>query len=122
MASTVTTMLIFMHIQHNYLKLVRKRSSLTQSDIAALLNLSDYSNICRWERGHHSPNMDALMLYHLLFDVPIETLFDRQKSEYRATILERIRAYLLRLKALDPDPKLIRRMGYLESTLTRLTA
>ena len=58
-----------MTILQNNLRLYRKQSHLTQSDIAYIMALADYLNISHWELGNKTPNVDILLMYHLLFDI-----------------------------------------------------
>jgi transcriptional regulator with XRE-family HTH domain len=111
-----------MLIQQNNLRLYRKQSQLTQSDIAFLMDLSDYSNISHWELGYKKPNIDILIIYHLLFDIPIESLFDRQKQELSESISKRIEGLLGMLKSTPEDDKVTNRIAFLTSALNRLTA
>jgi transcriptional regulator with XRE-family HTH domain len=111
-----------MLIQHNYMRTVRKRSLLTQTDIAFILKLSDYSNVSRWEAGLHKPSIEALLVYHLLFETPVESLFERQRTELVRTIIERIKERIDYLRSLESDPKIHSRITYLASVVTRLTS
>ncbi|MCW3128270.1 MAG: family transcriptional regulator [Bacteroidetes bacterium] len=110
-----------MLIQHNFLRIVRKRTHLTQVDIASILKISDFANVSRWEQGQKTPNVEMLLGYHLLFDIPIESLFDRQKHELKRAIIPRIQDRIRYLKTLDSDPKVQNRIDYLGSILSRIT-
>lgn len=107
---------------HHHLRMHRKRSQLTQADIAFIMQLSDYSSISRWEKGIRGPSIDMLMVYHLLFDTPIESLFMDHKHQLAKTISQRIFSRIAELKTMNPDPKLSHRIAFLEGALTRLTA
>jgi transcriptional regulator with XRE-family HTH domain len=122
MAAQITTLPITMLIQQNFLRIVRKRTQLTQVDIASILKISDFANVSRWEHGRNKPNVEVLLVYHLLFATPIETLFERQKHELKPVIIPRIRERISHLKSLESDLKVQSRIGFLESVLTRLTA
>jgi transcriptional regulator with XRE-family HTH domain len=111
-----------MFIQHNYLRIVRKRTHLIQGDIASILKISDPANVSRWEQGQKTPNVEVLLVYHLLFDTPIETLFDRQKHALKKIIIPRIKERIWYLKTLDTDAKIQSRIAHLESILSRLTS
>ena len=121
MATQVTTLPTIMLIQHNFLRIVRKRTQLTQIDIASILKISDFANVSRWEHGHTKPNVEVLLVYHLLFATPIETLFERQKNELKPIIIPRIRERISHLKTLPSDLKVQSRINFLEGVLTRLT-
>lgn len=109
-----------MLIQQNLLRLFRKRSDLTQADIASILRISDFSNVSRWEQGIRLPNVEVLMTYHLLFDIPIETLFERHKAELRQIIGPRIQERIDYLLTLGEDPKVICRVNFFSKALARI--
>lgn len=109
-----------MHIQQNYLRLARKRTQLIQVDLASILHISDFANISRWEKGIKSPGVEILLAYHLLFDIPVESLFERQRSDLKKILLPRIREHIAYLKGLESDPKIQGRIDCLISILTRL--
>jgi transcriptional regulator with XRE-family HTH domain len=100
----------------------RKQSKLTQSDISFIMDLSDVANISRWELGLRSPNVDMLIIYHLLFNIPVETLFARQKQELTEFTRKRIGQLLEALKLIPGDSKVASRVAFLDSVLTRLSA
>lgn len=112
-----------MDIQHTYLRTYRKRAQLTQADLASLMDLSDYSNVSRWEAGLRRPNIEMLLVYHLLFQIPVEELFERQKLELLSPICKRIEMRIQELKAIVPsDDRLAERIAFLEAALKRLTS
>jgi transcriptional regulator with XRE-family HTH domain len=106
--------------QHNYLRAFRKRTDLKQSDISFLLNQPDYSSISRCEKGHRNPSIEILLLYHLLFNVPIDSLFERQKDDLNEDLIVRIDLLIKELQQLEPSRKVNGRIAFLASTLTRL--
>ncbi len=73
----------------NYLRVYRKKSGLVQEDIAYLLNLPDYSNISRYEKGQRSPTTELLLTYHHLFDVPIESFYEQESETIRFNLIQR---------------------------------
>jgi len=109
-----------MYIQHNYLRMHRKRARLAQSDIAHVAALSDHSNVSRWENGTREPNIESLIVYHLLFDVPIESMFERQKQELKLSVYRRVLGRLETLRKMPQDRKLGFRIRFLETALARL--
>jgi len=105
---------------NHYLRMYRKRSQLTQSDIAFIMGLPEYTNISHWEKGRRTPNTEMILLYHLLFDVPVETLFNGQKDILSESVVERIESLITNLNQMESSPKIARRIAFLESTLKRL--
>lgn len=111
-----------MFIQHNHLRACRKNSPLTQSDIAFLLQLSDESNISRWEQGQRSLNIDVLLFYHILFNTPIEHLIERYKRNTENTLCEKITSLVALLKKNGLNEKVSCRVTFLETVIKRLTS
>lgn len=102
----------------NYLRVYRKRSPLTQSDIMFLLKLTDCSNISRSEKGQRTPSIELLLVYHFLFATSIESFFEPQSEIILTSLLERIEHLANDLKK-EGDANL--RIKFLEQTIIRLT-
>ena len=111
-----------MLIEQNNLRLHRKQSQLIQSDLGHIMGLADYSNISHWELGHKKPSPEVLIIYHLLFNISIESLYGRLKKELKQTIAERINQLIGQLKSVPSDAKIASRISFLESALNRLTS
>lgn len=109
-----------MQIQHQHLRMFRKRTPLLQCDIAYLLSMREDSSISRWEKGERQPAIDMLLIYHLLFDIPMEHVFESQKLGLLDTVKARIRPLIERLQGSASDPKVGERIAFLQSALTRL--
>ncbi|MBK8954978.1 MAG: helix-turn-helix transcriptional regulator [Saprospiraceae bacterium] len=106
----------------NYLRVYRKRSGLVQEDIAYLLNLPDYSNISRYEKGLRSPTTELLLTYHHLFDVPIESFYEQESESIRFTLIQRIKDLIQELKKENQITlKNTLRIKFLEQVIIRLT-
>jgi transcriptional regulator with XRE-family HTH domain len=109
-----------MFIKHNYLRLYRKKSYLTQSDLIFILGVKDNSLVCRWEQGERKPDVYTLLGYHLLFDIPIELMFDRQRSALIERLSQKIKLRIDYLKSNQPDGTAVKRIEYLHNILSRL--
>jgi transcriptional regulator with XRE-family HTH domain len=105
----------------NFLRLYRKRSPLTQADIAYLMSLSDYSNISRYEKGQRTPSIELLLVYHLLFAKSIESFFEHQSEIILSNLLERIEPLISQLKNEGNVQNNTSRIKFLEQVLIRLT-
>lgn len=106
---------------HRYLRMYRKQSHLTQLDISFLLELSDSSNVSRWEKGFKKPSIEYLIGYHLLFNIPVDALIDAERYKLSQTIAERITMRLEKLRSEESEPRVAARTAFLEKTLARLT-
>jgi transcriptional regulator with XRE-family HTH domain len=106
----------------NYLSKFRKQTDITQSDISFLLNLPDIFTVCRFEQGERKPPLEMILLYHLLFDAPVQSLFEIQKDNLNEDLIVRIRQLINELKQHAPSQRTRNRIAFLMETLTKLTA
>ncbi len=106
----------------NYLRMYRKRSHLTQSDVAFIMNFSDYSNLSRCEKGQRTPSIEMILVYHILFSAPLETLFEKQKLMLHADMQTRIKQLLEHLRLKEKIPKTVARISFLETVYKRLSS
>lgn len=106
---------------HRYLRMYRKQSHLTQRDIIFLLELSDPSNVSRWEMGFKKPTIEHLICYHLLFNIPVDALVEAERYKISQAVAERVALRLEKLKSEDAEPRLAARVAFLEKTLARLS-
>jgi transcriptional regulator with XRE-family HTH domain len=104
----------------NFLRIYRKRSPLTQADIAFLIKFPDYSNISRYEKGQRTPSIELLLLYHHLFNASMESFFEPQSEIIRADLLERIQPLIINLKN-EGEKSNDSRIKFLEQVFIRLT-
>lgn len=58
-----------------YLRTHRKRSGLSQREVAVILGIEDGGLICRYELGHRMPPLMLALALEALFQVPISQLF-----------------------------------------------
>lgn len=101
----------------NYLRVYRKRSSLTQADIAFLMKLPDYSNISRYEKGQREPSIEFLLVYHLLFNASVESFFVPQSGMILSDLQHQIELLLSNHRSANAtDP----RIKFLEEVLIRI--
>ena len=105
----------------NFLRLHRKRSPLTQADIAYLMKLPDYSNISRSEKGQRTPSVELMLVYHHLFDTTLESFFEPQSESLLESLLEQIALLTNDLKKANDLPKNASRIKFLEQIFIRLT-
>ena len=105
----------------NYLRVYRKRSPLTQGDIGFLMNLPDYSNISRYEKGQRTPTIEILLVYHLLFNTNIEHFFEQDLGVVLPNLLERSEKLIFDLKKGSSTLNNTSRIKFLELVISRLT-
>lgn len=110
-----------MHIKHNYLRWHRRKSHLTQEDLIFILGVKDKSQVSRWEKGERKPDIYTLLSYHLLFGIPIEEMFGRQKNTLTESISKKIAERISFLKENGPDGIGLKRIAFLGDALSRLS-
>ncbi|MEX2116819.1 MAG: helix-turn-helix transcriptional regulator, partial [Bacteroidota bacterium] len=59
----------------NYLRTFRKRTGLSQDEIAFLLGCQSGSKVSRCERLRRVPNLETALAYEVIFRVPVRELF-----------------------------------------------
>ena len=111
-----------MFIHHNDLRIARKRSRLTQTDLAIILQLTDHNTVSKWELGLHRPSLESLLSYNLIFDLPIEAFFEQKKTAIAETLTKQIQAHINALKSLNPDQHTKLRIAFMESVLVKITS
>lgn len=104
----------------NFLRIYRKRSPLTQADIAFLMKLPDYSNISRYEKGQREPSVEFLLVYHHLFNARVESFFEPHSEIIRSDLRGQIGILVIDLKN-ENNPDNGTKIKFLEEALIRLT-
>lgn len=104
---------------NNYLYAHRKRSGLTQKDIAYLLGHYDGNQVSRHERSRQKPSLIAAFAYQAIFGVPVEELFPGLYRDIKAEINRRADLLSKELKTAAPKPKASRKLAVLRNIRTR---
>jgi transcriptional regulator with XRE-family HTH domain len=81
----------------NYLKMYRKRSGLSQRELASLLGCAHGSKVSRYERGERVPSLRALFAYEVVFSVRVRDLFPGTYGEVRDEVRKRARRLMREL-------------------------
>ena len=109
------------HQPINFLRLYRKRSPITQADIAYLMNMPDYSSISRCEKGQRTPSVELLLVYHHIFATSVESFFEPHSQIILSSLLERIGQLVGDIQKGESDSKNLSRVKFLEEAIIRLT-
>jgi DNA-binding XRE family transcriptional regulator len=75
----------------------RKRTQLTQREVAFLMGAKSSAGICRHENFRQQPTLENMLAYEMLFSTPVRNLFSDVHHNLRAELKERIRALMLRV-------------------------
>jgi transcriptional regulator with XRE-family HTH domain len=80
-----------MKTTNHKLQVFRENHHLTLEDVEVLLgNEKSFTSLHRYETKHVVPQLKLSILYHLLFDIPIDHFFIDTKRELRQRLLVRI--------------------------------
>jgi transcriptional regulator with XRE-family HTH domain len=79
----------------NYLRTYRKRSALSQAEVAFLLGQKSGAKVCRYERFKREPGLQTALAYVAIFQKPVSDLFPGLYQE----IARNVRARAAKLAA-----------------------
>ena len=109
-----------MHPPQHHLRYFRKRHHLNLEDIAVLIGGKHIAQVSRHETSKIGPKLELCIIYHLLFNEPIERFFIQQKKLLRRKLLIRIPNMINDLAVLQS--KDVRyKQDFLKETLKALT-
>lgn len=98
----------------NYWKTHRKRSALTQHELATLLGCAHGSKVSRYERNARLPTLETLIAYEILFKTPWRELLPGEYNRVYHTIRARAQALSREIDAKTPwTPALQRKLDFL---------
>jgi DNA-binding XRE family transcriptional regulator len=81
----------------NCLRTFRRKTGLTQREVAFLLGSDDATQVSHHERGTRLPNLSTALAYHLILGPPIEVLFADVRSGLKLRAKNRLRRLRARL-------------------------
>lgn len=102
----------------SYLRTYRKRSGLTQDEVAFLLGCQSGAKVSRFERQAREPNLRTALACQIIFGIPAEDLYPGVYAEVEEAVTERARALAERFRGkTNPDPRQAQKMAVLKSIL-----
>ena len=75
----------------NYIRTYRKRTCLTQKEVAYILGSRSSASVSRHERFKQTPDLQTLLAYEMLFRTPVRNLFSSTHEEIAQKLKQRIR-------------------------------
>src|SRR5579862_5435310 len=105
----------------NYLRAHRKRSGLSQAELAFLLAIRSPSEISRYEHGQQTPKLRKLLAYQFLFQTPIREMYDGVSVEVEREMSIRVELLIQELSK-NGGRLAKRKIAALQSCLDRLAA
>ena len=74
----------------NYLRTYRRRTFLSQDEVAFLLGVKTGTRVTRHEGANRTPTMETALGYEVLFGVPLRELFASEALKVETIIRERL--------------------------------
>jgi len=103
------------HKLQNYLRTYRKRSSLSQDEVAYLLGCQSGTKVSRYERHTRKPNLETLFAYEMVFAAPARELFAGVYQKVEKKIQNRAHLLTRKLSRATPTPMATRKLQILEA-------
>lgn len=107
-----------MNNKTNLLKQIRTDANVMQQDVAFLLSI-DTGNLARYENEKRSPTPKILLMYHILFGVPITELLSPLLKNVKKNLISRS-AILHTQATLKHTPKSINSIAYIQAIVNHL--
>ena len=105
----------------NYIRTCRKRSFLTQEEVAFLLGSKSSARVSRHERFKQIPDLQTLlayeMLYEMLFRTPVRNLFSSTHKEVEQKLRRRIRLLIGKLLRVGHGRRIAKKLETLTTFL-----
>ena len=105
----------------NHLRSYRKHTDITQYDIAMLLQLKGNTLVSRSEKGFRTPSLEMVVIYHLLFDTPLNALIANHIEVYKEQLLEGLPKLIEEIKRIDGSKNEQSRIDFLTGVIVRLS-
>ena len=99
----------------NYLRTFRKRSYLSQDEVAYLLGCKNGSKVSRYERFSREPTLKTALRYEALFGVPARELFAGVFQKVEKEVSRRAQFLAQKITTVNPDAITSRKMVALKA-------
>ncbi len=98
---------------HNYLRTYRKRTGLSQDDVAFLLGCRHGTKVSRYERNSRQPGLETVLACELVLSAPVRELFAGIFEKVEVVTLRRARVLARKLSAATRTPRTARKLELL---------
>lgn len=99
----------------NYIKTYRRRSLLSQEELAFLLGAEFGTKVSRYERGRRVPSLETALALEAILGVPVRKIFPGTFRKVDLSVRERVRVLRERLKNDPEKSRLLEKLAALES-------
>lgn len=105
---------------NHHLRNHRKHSIFNQQDISELLGTQDVIQVSRNETSDMHPQIELMLLYHIIYKTPFDSFFPEQKKSLVKRLQMRIPNIIDELKCLNANDIVSKKIGCLQQVLTDL--
>jgi transcriptional regulator with XRE-family HTH domain len=103
------------HKLQNYLRTYRKRSSLSQDEVAFLLGCESGTKVSRYERSARKPSLETILAYVVVFGAPGRELFAGTYEKVEKRILKRAQLLTRKINRATPNAMATRKLQILRA-------
>ena len=107
------------HKVKSYLRTVRRRSGLTQAEVAFLLGAGDGASMSRYERLSRRPSFRTALGFQAVFGMPADELLPGITADVERKVVERAQLLSRRLERQPGSACTERKLHFLASIATR---
>lgn len=101
----------------NYLRMYRRRSGLSQDEVAFLLGTICGTSVSRHEHDDRIPMLGTALSYELIFGTPARELYPTEYKRIEKIVKTRARKLLFRLQQQPDDARRVRKILSLKTIL-----
>lgn len=106
---------------NNYLRTYRKRTGLSQKEMAKLLGCKSRSNVSRQELFTRDASLQEALAYAVLHGVPVRELYAGLYEQVERNVERRARLLAQKLEATEPDRMAAHKLKTLRAAASGLT-
>ena len=107
----------------NYLRTFRRKSGLTQREVAFLLGWKNGAQLSRYEKRHTLPPLRTALAYQAIFKVPLAELFAGVRNSVEQDVVTRVDELVAGLQGKNQKGRqarlTARKLGWLSQTHSR---
>lgn len=100
---------------HNYLRTARRRSGLTQEEIALLLGTRSGAKVSRYEAFARVPSISTVFAFEIIFRKEVRDLFAGTYDQVRRATLRRTKRLMKKLREKKQRPAELRKIEFLHA-------
>ena len=99
----------------NYLRTHRRRTGLSQREVAFLLGSRTAETVCRYERFQRTPSLFMALACEILFQIPIREILGGEYQKVEEAVRRRARCLTAELITPNPDQLTARKLSLLRT-------